>query len=390
VFQGFLLMLSRTLNHDSGKVEKAFRENDGAPNNSTPQTLLYLTMNSFYKIVSYILVAFTLFGSNAAAQSAGPTPQDGDLCNGTGGNGQIVNVGNNSFTLKRNDDGSNQIIELTRQTTTKTSAGAASFTDLKIGDRVTLIGDQNNDGSFTAMTVLVCKGTKETDTIQKTPSGQHEKVDSNRASKWNVYINVSVILLVVLIWILIVLFLQLNRKKNLVYLIFFTIFYVYIVEVLDYTLFQFQSLLIKKHFIPDLMLKGQEPGKSINLVPLIRLTSADLRTSLLNILLMMPFGFGLPFLTNYRMKKIVFTGALFSVIIELLQFLSGFMANISFRVADINDVIFNTMGAAIGYILFIGFLRIYDHSFHNGKISTNPVLRYIAERPQLNNRNQAH
>ncbi len=167
-------------------------------------------------------------------------------------------------------------------------------------------------------------------------------------------------------------------------MLFFTIFYVYIVKVLDYTLFQFQSLILLKYFMPGLMLKGQTVEKSINLIPLITLTPQDLETSLLNILLLMPFGFGLPFITNFRMKKIVVIGALFSIAIELLQLLTGYMAKITFRIADINDVIFNTMGVAIGYILFVGFMRIYRHISRNREIAANPILRYIDERPQMN------
>jgi pectate lyase len=87
----------------------------------------------------------------------GEIPQSGDLCGGTGGNGQIVSVGNNEFTMKRNDDGSDQVVHLTGQATIKTSAGSASLSDLKIGYRVTLVGGPNPDGSFTADTVVVCK-----------------------------------------------------------------------------------------------------------------------------------------------------------------------------------------------------------------------------------------
>jgi hypothetical protein len=59
------------------------------------------------------------------------------------------------------------------------------------------------------------------------------------------------------------------------------------------------------------------------------------------------------------------------------------MAKITFRVADVNDVIFNTVGVAIGYILFVGFVRIYRHTSRNWKISAYPILGYIAERPQI-------
>ena len=87
---------------------------------------------------------------------SGEIPQSGDLCGGTGGNGQIVSVGNNEFTMKRNDDGSDQVVHLTGQAIIKTSAGSASLSDLKIGYRVTLVGGPNPDGSFAADTVVVC------------------------------------------------------------------------------------------------------------------------------------------------------------------------------------------------------------------------------------------
>ena len=189
------------------------------------------------------------------------------------------------------------------------------------------------------------------------------------------------VLLFVVIWIGIVAFLR--SKKSLAYLIFFTIFYIYIFKVLDYTLFQFQSLVLLKHFMPNLILNGQTAGKDMNLIPLITLTRQDLKTSLLNILLFIPFGFGLPFISNFRMKKVVVIGALFSILIELMQLITGVMAKITFRVADINDVIFNTVGVAIGYLLFIGFLHIYRHISHNWEKSAHPILRYIAERPQI-------
>ncbi len=285
-------------------------------------------------------------------------------------------MGNNTFTLERRD-GKNQIVNLIGQATIRTSTGSASACDLKTGDRVTLVGDPNPDGSFTANTVVVCAGTG-----QEIQSGQNKVTDLNNLNAVRFVIDLSIVFLFGLIWIGIAAFLRLKKKKSLVYLIFFTIFYVYLFKVLDYTLFQFQSLLLLKHFTPDLILQGLTAGKSMNLIPLITLTLEDVKTSLLNILLLIPFGFGLPFITNLRMKKIIVIGALFSIVIEFLQLITGFMAKITFRIADINDVIFNTVGVAVGYILFVGFVRIYRHISHNWEISANPILRYIAERPQ--------
>lgn len=87
----------------------------------------------------------------------GEIPQSEDLCGGTGGNGQVVSVGTNEFTMKRNDDGSDQVVHLSGQATIKTSAGSVSLSDLKVGYRVTLVGGPNPDGSFTADFVVVCR-----------------------------------------------------------------------------------------------------------------------------------------------------------------------------------------------------------------------------------------
>lgn len=199
----------------------------------------------------------------------------------------------------------------------------------------------------------------------------------------NFIINLSIVLVFSLIWFGIVTFLRLKKRKRLVYLVFFTIFYVYIYKVLDYTLFQFQFQLLEFFMPGRLILQGYTVGENINLVPLITLTPDDLKTSLLNILLLIPFGFGLPFITNLRIRKIVATGALFSIVLELLQLVSALMSRITFRIVDINDVIFNTVGVAIGYILFVGFMHIYLRIAHKWELAANPILRYIAERPQM-------
>jgi glycopeptide antibiotics resistance protein len=174
----------------------------------------------------------------------------------------------------------------------------------------------------------------------------------NNCMGFVMYFNIVSVLLLGLIWIGIITYLRRKNKKSLVYLIFFTIFYIYIIKVLDYTLFQFQSLILLKYFMPNLILNGQDAGQNLNLLPLLSLNLSDLKTSLLNILLFIPFGFGLPFIKNIRMKNIVMIGALFSITIELLQLLTGLIANVTFRVADINDLIFNSIGVVIGYILF--------------------------------------
>ncbi|MBI2120920.1 MAG: VanZ family protein [Parcubacteria group bacterium] len=339
-----------------------------------------------FSIITVVAVAVS-FGDKVYAQS-------GDLCGGTGGNGEIVSIGSNTFTLKLNEGGNkgtgNLIVALGRNATIETSNGYATLSDLKIGDRVTLVGDNNRDGTFTADAVVVCNGTETigTGSTSSPQAGQANPIavrneNSEAYEKVNGTINTVTILLVGLIWLGIITFLLLKKKKGLVYVLFFSIFYIYLYKVLDYTLIQFQSLLLLQHFVPNLMLNGFSDGTNVNLIPLATLTLEDVKTSFLNILFMMPFGFGLPFITNFRMKRVVVAGLLVSIVIELLQLVTGFMANTTFRVADINDLIFNTVGVAIGYLLFALFVRIYRHISRNWKMRANPILRYIAERPQV-------
>lgn len=143
------------------------------------------------------------------------------------------------------------------------------------------------------------------------------------------------------------------------------LFSIYLFKVLDYTLLQYQSLLLLKLFAPNLMLHGQEAERAINLVPLVSLASGDIPTSLLNVLLFVPLGFLLPFIRRVDMSKVVIIGALLSLSIELAQLLTGSLAETTFRIADINDLLFNTAGAAIGYLLFLLFMQTQQHVSKN-------------------------
>lgn len=163
--------------------------------------------------------------------------------------------------------------------------------------------------------------------------------------------DLSTVLLASLLWLGVVTYLRLKKKKPVVYLLFFTIFFVYIVKVLEYTQFPI--------YLTDTMREMGRQGIDINLIPLLELTSRDFNTSVLNILLMVPFGFGLPFVTFLRFYRVVLAGFCFSVALETMQLLLGIYMGGTFRVVDINDVIFNTTGVVLGYLLFVGFMRLY-------------------------------
>ena len=74
---------------------------------------------------------------------------------------------------------------------------------------------------------------------------------------------------------------------------------------------------------------------------------AELRNIILNILLFIPFGYLLPTLfPRLRSWHVILLGLAFSLCIELLQLLTRL------GYADVDDLINNTFGAAIGFLCY--------------------------------------
>lgn len=104
-------------------------------------------------------------------------------------------------------------------------------------------------------------------------------------------------------------------------------------------------------------------GISPNLIPIIGSVKDFVQSGfyvvpqmLLNIILYVPFGFFMSFLikdtkSNFFFKVIGFT--LFcSISIETIQFFTG-------RYADIDDVILNSIGSFIGYVISLPILKLF-------------------------------
>lgn len=111
-----------------------------------------------FAAVMIIISAVAFYGVYFFSEkpTANGFPKSIDPCNGTGGIGQIVSVGTHSITIKRRD-GVIQIIMLSDQTTIRNSVGSIAASNLKIGERVTLVVEtKNQDGSMNATAVLVC------------------------------------------------------------------------------------------------------------------------------------------------------------------------------------------------------------------------------------------
>ena len=79
-----------------------------------------------------------------------------DPCRGSGGTGEIIGIAEHAITIKRND-GKKELIRIIDKTAIRSSEGAASESDLKIGDRVTVVVGLLEEDSQTASLILVCK-----------------------------------------------------------------------------------------------------------------------------------------------------------------------------------------------------------------------------------------
>ncbi len=125
-----------------------------------------------------------------------------------------------------------------------------------------------------------------------------------------------------------------------------TLMYIYLSFVLYFTL---MPIIASIPFILN------HPFKPMNMVPFIDVLSGRgdfVRQVLLNVIMMIPFGFLFP-LTQAQpagFGRTVFFCFLMSLAIELLQPLIN-----GFRSSDITDLITNITGGMVGYVLYIVF-----------------------------------
>lgn len=171
---------------------------------------------------------------------------------------------------------------------------------------------------------------------------------------------VGVYVLTLPIWIITRIIINVSRKKkgeniSISREITINLFFLYLVLVSALTL------------IPTHIMKGlRHPSLSdINFVPVFNTiksmqhTPANMQHFMVrfwleniigNVFLLFPLGIFLPLLSvRFRsMKLMVFTALGCSLFIETFQFISRYIG--SFRTCDIDDVILNTLGAALGYV----------------------------------------
>ncbi len=110
----------------------------------------------------------------------------------------------------------------------------------------------------------------------------------------------------------------------------------------------------------------------VNLLPFSR--EIDVVDYFLNILLFIPLGFLLPIIwpnTN-QLKLVVLSGVSFSLLVELSQLFTN-------RRTDIDDILMNTLGTLLGYLLFNVLTRIAKKTFSSGNhLKFEPVIYILS------------
>lgn len=103
----------------------------------------------------------------------------------------------------------------------------------------------------------------------------------------------------------------------------------------------------------DLIAYGEVPG-NIHWIPFSEPATIP---NILNMIMMMPFGFLLPLIwKNWRrFGKVILAGFGFSLLIEVLQLFNT-------RLSDVDDLIMNSLGAAAGYLVWILYNRLFGRS----------------------------
>ena len=181
------------------------------------------------------------------------------------------------------------------------------------------------------------------------------------------------------VFILIFLTIQILRRKRWPHIFCLALFSIYVLIALNETFF---PLAINGAYVENMR---TVPMRSfINLIPFYLGTfhvidGRDLLDFANNILLTIPFGFGVIFVSRLRPRDFVWLPLAVGFGIETAQLLISLILGYPYRVVDINDALLNTVGVLIGYGLFRIFAWLFIHLTRRFKDKSAGWLAYIGE-----------
>lgn len=152
-------------------------------------------------------------------------------------------------------------------------------------------------------------------------------------------------------------------KRSLSYLVFFSFFWLYLLLLVGVTIFPLPIPLDMGGTLPRQPLG--EILERINLEPfrhsgLVNFNLRNISFDLIgNIILTIPFGFGLPFIARIRGWHYLWLAFAVGLTIELSQLAMSLVVGYAYRAADITDVLTNAAGVLTGYVFFRVFSWVY-------------------------------
>ncbi|HSL46754.1 MAG TPA: VanZ family protein [Anaerolineales bacterium] len=161
-----------------------------------------------------------------------------------------------------------------------------------------------------------------------------------------------------------------KQNRSFWYLLFFSVFWIYLLFVASVIVFPIAPLSKEHLFRPNL-----------NLIPFYFGTCDMLWLCLQNVMgnifLTMPFGFGISFVSRVKLKDVLRMSFLVGTVFELIQLVISFVFRSPFRAVDINDVILNATGVLLGYGVFRIFGWLYLYTTQRFAIHNKYIFAYI-------------
>jgi len=161
------------------------------------------------------------------------------------------------------------------------------------------------------------------------------------------------------------------HRRGKIYLFVLSIFWIYLLVLISLTLFPIPLQSGNPSATLQQRIQFMQHVHALNLIPFNFDTCWEFPRSctnnlLGNILLTLPFGFGINFLFYPRLRDYLWMAIAIGLAIEGMQFTLNLATASAYRTVDINDVLLNSLGTWIGYGLFLVFTWITKHFVKSG------------------------
>ena len=189
-------------------------------------------------------------------------------------------------------------------------------------------------------------------------------------------------LLIGIVILIVILAILWSRKHRLSYLFCFSVFWIYVLLVVNVTLFpmpipgnggEMESRQSVIYILSHVNLIPFYYGEYSNLGPFY----VFLREIVANIVLTAPFGFGISFIVRFKARNVFYLAVAVGVVIETTQLVLSVVLGSAYRGVDINDVLMNAIGVLIGYGFFRVFSWLYVSITERVKIELKGLFAYV-------------